>query len=304
MDQKWVHRLVAREAWGRVTRGVFDTDPTPVMSRHRDDFHDHVRRRTAWTALLAYPDAIGVGQTALVLHRVGGLPRQIVPEVSLRGARHTVGRGGVVVRQYGRFPTFRLIGRTGSGCVVAGPADAFVQALPGLPRDNAVAALSDALHQRLIHEWDVDEIRGGLRRRRGSVAALEAVGLASALDESPAESFARVSLVDEGVGPDRVQVTFRRRGRVVARCDFAWYLPGGRWLVVEIDGVTPHSSREALVRDAPRQNGLVGDGKVVLLRFRPADNDRPGGIGRLVAGRLRDLGWRPGGIVPAGDVEL
>jgi hypothetical protein len=224
--------------------GVFDTDPTPVTSRRRDDFHDHVRRRTAWAALLAYPDAIGVGQTALVMHDVKGLPRQILPEVSLTGARHAAGRGGVVVRQYRGYPVFRIISGAGPGCVVAGRAAAFAQALPDLPRDNAVAALSNALHERRIHEWDVEEIRGRLRGRRGAPAALDAVALASGLDESPAESFARLSLTDHGVPPDRVQATFRRGGRVVARCDFAWRLPDGRWLVVEIDG----DSGRAVVR--------------------------------------------------------
>ncbi|GAB4086158.1 hypothetical protein GCM10028784_27880 [Myceligenerans cantabricum] len=304
LDQKWVRRLVVRTAWTRVTSGVFDTDPTPVAARRRVDLHDHVRRRAAWVALLAYPDAIGVGQTALIMHGVRGLPRQIVPEVSLRGSRHTSGRGGVVVRQYRGYATYRLVKGGGPGCVVAGPTDAFVQALPGLPRENAVATLSDALHERLISAWDVDAIRTRLRRRRGSAAALRAVGLASALDESPAESFARVSFVDHDVPPDRVQVRFRRGGRVVARCDFAWMLPDGRWLVVEIDGLAPHSSPKALVRDAPRQNSLVGSGNVVMLRFRPSDNDRVGGIGKPVAEQLRDLGWRPGGQVPEGDVDL
>jgi hypothetical protein len=83
-------------------------------------------------------------------------------------------------------------------------------------------------------------------------------------------------------------------GKVVARVDSIWRLPDGRWLVVEIDGVGPHSSTSALVNDAPRQNRLLASDQIVLLRFKPKDNDRPGGIGARVAKVLTKHGWRPG----------
>lgn len=284
--------------------GLYDTDPTPLGQRRREDYFDHVRRRAGWAAMLAYEDSIAVGQVALTFWEVEGLPRNILMEITRRGRRKSPGRGGVVVRQYGGFETYRLTRGRGRECVVAAPLDAMIQALPDLPRGHGVAALSNAMRRGLIHDSRSDELRAGLKGRRGAVEALRAVDLASPMDESPAESVARVSLIDNGVPPDRVQVRFVSGGRVVARCDFAWCLPDGRWLVVEIDGVGPHSTARALVQDAPRQNGVVGTGRVVLLRFKPADNDRPGGIGRQVATRLKQLGWRPDRHVPEGDIPI
>ena len=60
--------------------------------------------------------------------------------------------------------------------------------------------------------------------------------------------------------------------------------------MVEIDGVGPHSTHEALVKDAPRQNRLLATDRIVLLRFKPRDNDQPGGIGAVVAARIAELG--------------
>ncbi|WP_344103623.1 type IV toxin-antitoxin system AbiEi family antitoxin domain-containing protein [Myceligenerans crystallogenes] len=303
-DQRQIHRLIGSGRWSAVLRGVYDTDPTPPDRRRRDDYLDHVRRRDAWTAILAYTDGIGVGQVALTMWHVQGLPRDIVREISRERRRKAPGRGGVVVRQYRGFETFRLIRGSGPGCLVAGAPDAIVQALPGLPMPHAVAVLSNALHQQIVPAFELDRIRTALAGRRGGVRALQAVDLASGADESPAESFARLSLIEHAVPPDRVQVTFRLGGRVIARCDFAWYLPGDRWFVVEIDGLGPHSKAEALVRDAPRQNAVLGTGKVLMLRFAPVQNERPGGIGREVAERLRALGWHPATGVPQGDIHL
>ncbi|MDR7384849.1 hypothetical protein [Promicromonospora iranensis] len=43
-----------------------------------------------------------------------------------------------------------------------------------------------------------------------------------------------------------------------------------------------------------RQNRLLATGKIVLLRFKPTDNDRQGGIGAVVAAHLAELGsWTP-----------
>jgi hypothetical protein len=74
---------------------------------------------------------------------------------------------------------------------------------------------------------------------------------------------------------------------------------------VEIDGVGPHSTPEALVKDAPRQNRLLATGKIVMLRFKPADNDQPGGIGAAVAVRLEELGgWTPSPTDASGEAPI
>ncbi|MFD6139635.1 hypothetical protein [Promicromonospora sp. NPDC060271] len=64
--------------------------------------------------------------------------------------------------------------------------------------------------------------------------------------------------------------------------------------MVEIDGVGPHSTPRALVQDAARQNQLLASGQVIMLRFKPQDNEQPGGVGGKVATVLASHGWRPG----------
>jgi hypothetical protein len=195
----------------------------------------------------------------------------------------------VIVRQYGNFATERY-----GSWRIAKIEHALAQALPRLSRDDAVAVVSSALRKRLINQAGLAEVERLLHGRRDARQALGWLALAVGSDESPAETGARLSCIDHGVPPDRVQVAFHKDGRFLARCDFGWHLRDRRWLVVEIDGVGPHSTPEALVNDAPRQNRLLATGKVVMLRFKPADNDHPGGIGAAVAARLDELGgWTP-----------
>ncbi|WP_229872080.1 hypothetical protein [Promicromonospora soli] len=193
------------------------------------------------------------------------------------------------MRQYGNFATERY-----GSWRIAKIEHALAQALPRLSRDDAVAVVSSALNKRLISQAGLAEVERLLHGRRDARQALGWLALAVGSDESPAETGARLSCIDHGVPPDRVQVVFHKDGRFLARCDFGWHLRDRRWLAVEIDGVGPHSTPEALVNDAPRQNRLLATGRVVMLRFKPADNHQPGGIGAAVAARLDELGgWTP-----------
>lgn len=289
VDRRRIHRLVRHGVWRREGDHVIDTDPVPPSTRVRDDYFDHIRRRSAVKGLLVRPGSAAVGAAALALHGVAGLPRHIEPEVSLpRGARHR-GRDGVIVRQYGNFETEQY-----GSWRIAKIEHALAQALPRLSRDDAVAVVSSALNKGLIDQAGLVKVERLLHGRRDAGPALGWLSLANGKDESPAETDARLSCIDHGIPPDRVQVVFHKDGKFLARCDFAWLLPDGRWLVVEIDGVGPHSTPEALVKDAPRQNRLLATGQIVMLRFKPADNDQPGGIGAAVAARLEELGgWTP-----------
>jgi hypothetical protein len=188
-----------------------------------------------------------------------------------------------------------------SGRAVARIDHAAAQALPKLPRPSALAVLDDLARR---HQFDTARLAGlhelVVRRRRGSAQLLDLFGLVNGRSESPAESFARLSCHDNGVPPDDLQVRFTRDGVVVARVDMGWRLPDGRWLVVEIDGVGPHSTPQALVQDAPRQNQLLASGQVIMLRFKPHDDEQPGGIGQKVATVLASHGWHPGRYTAAG----
>jgi hypothetical protein len=298
VDRRRIRRLVQHGVWRREGGRVVDTDPTPLSARKRVDYFDHVRRRSAVKGLLVWPGTAAVGAAALALHGVAGLPRNIEPEISFpRGAHHRP-RDGVIVRQYANFRS-----QPYGSWRIAKIEHALAQALPYLSRDDAVAVVSSALNKKLISHDGLATVARLLRGRLHAERALQELHLAVCDDESPAETRARLSCIDHGVPPDRSQVVFHHDGQFLARCDFAWALSDGRWLVVEIDGVGPHSTPQALVQDAPRQNRLLATGKIVLLRFKPTDNDQPGGIGAVVAAHLEELGGRAtSAALPPADV--
>lgn len=294
------NRLVGQGRWSRPLRGVYDTDPVPLEGRVRDDWFAHAERWRTWLALLAHGDgAIAVGGAALVLHDVQGLPRDFRPEVAMPDGSSRTSRFGTV-RQYKPFPTIRIGDRD-----VARIDHALAQALPRLPRENVLAVLDDVSRRLAMTPDRLAAVHDLLRGRPGAAQVHELFPLVDARAESPAESYVRLSCIDHGVPPDDIQARMTAGGRVVARVDLLWRLPDGRWLVVEVDGIRPHSTPQALVRDAPRQNQLVASGQVILLRFKPRDNDRPGGVGGQVARVLRKHRWRPGRYAtPGATVEL
>ncbi|MFD7025114.1 type IV toxin-antitoxin system AbiEi family antitoxin domain-containing protein [Promicromonospora sukumoe] len=282
--------LVARGGWRRVTRGVYDTGEAP-SDLHRFDVD---RLRSAWTALLANPLAVAVGACALVLHGVQGLPRRIVPEATFAGGVARKSRDGIMFRQY----------VTGMGTVEIGGRDvvavgqALVQTLPTLTRDQAVACLDSALHQGLIRTDHVAEIRRRLQSRKGGHRAIPWLSLADGRAESPPESHARLRCHDAGIAPDDLQRDFfDERGRFVGRADLAWHLGDGRWLIVEVDSQEFHGAERQVRRDANRQNGLVGEGQNIVMRFFPGQV-AGGHLAGEVAQLLRREGWASGRELP------
>jgi hypothetical protein len=281
--------LVARDEWRRVSRGVFDTGEVP------GDLHayDVDRLRSAWSALLANPRAIAVGACALMLHGVKGLPRRLVPEAALPKGTSRKARDGIVFRQYVRG--------TGvvehEGRLVVALVDAFVQALPMLSREQAVACLDSALHQGLLRAEQLDVIRRRLRYRKGSLQVISWLPLVDGRAESPPESDARLHCLDAGIAPDDLQRDFfDARGRFVGRADMAWYLGDGRWLIVEIDSKEFHGTERQVQRDATRQNGLLGEGQNIILRFYPG-HLKDHFTGEVAQVLMRE-GWQPGRELP------
>ncbi|WP_460886555.1 type IV toxin-antitoxin system AbiEi family antitoxin domain-containing protein [Promicromonospora xylanilytica] len=278
-------------------RGVYDTNPIPLEARVRDDWFTHAALWRTWLALLCNGRrAIAVGAAALVLHDVQGLPRNFEPEVAMPDGSARRSRFGTV-RQYTSFPTLQIGDRH-----VARIDHALAQALPGLPRENVLAVLDDAARRHGMTPARLAAVHELVRGRPGAAHVHDLFPHVDQRAESPAESSTRLSLIENGVPPDDIQVRIMSGGTIFARVDFIWRLPDGRWLVVEIDGVRPHSSPQALVRDAPRQNDLLASGRVIMLRFKPKDNDKPGGIGRQVAKVLAKHAWRPGQYAGRGSV--
>jgi hypothetical protein len=288
--------LIRQGRWRRVTRRVYDTDPEPVERRRRDDVHGHVRRRAAWLGMLAVPDGIATGACALALLGVDGLPSDLVPEAARPGGMYAAVGTGVVLRRYRAFADEPYRGRR-----IASVVPALAQALPLLSRDEAVGVLSAALREGHIDESGLEDLRELVRGRRGAAQMHGAVDLAGGSDGSVAETLTRLSCADHGVPPDGQQVTFLSDGVFLARVDFVWSLPDGRYVVVEIDGRAFHSGDAMLADDATRQNGLVATDRLIVFRFPAARPLGDGGrsIGEEMADRLTALGWRPGSPVPS-----
>jgi hypothetical protein len=212
VDRRRIHRLVRHGVWRREGDRVIDTNPVPPSTRVRDDYFDHIRRRSAVKGLLARPGTAAVGAAALALHGVAGLPRHIEPEVAFpRGAHHR-GRDGVIVRQYGNFETEKY-----TSWRIAKIEHALAQALPRLSRNAAVAVVSSALNKELINEAGLAKVERLLHGRRDAGQVLGWLSLSNGKDESPAETDTRLSCIDQGIPPDRVQVVFHKDGRFLAR---------------------------------------------------------------------------------------
>lgn len=124
------------------------------------------------------------------------------------------------------------------------------------------------------------------RRGRNGVGVLRAYLDQRALGDRRLESalepvMARL-LVDRDVGPVEFQAILRLDGRTV-RVDFL--LPRPR-IVVEVDGLAVHGSRDALDDDLERQNLLVRHGYLVL-RYTVTHLRRPAQAAREIIGAAR-----------------
>jgi hypothetical protein len=285
-----------------VSRGVYDTIPTPADQRNVSwaraagwsepaDVFEHLRIRCAVLPLLAHgPRAVSVGLGALVLHGVQGLPHRFRGEVVMPDGTGRLGRETSRVRRFLPGPEADL---TSHRVVSIDAAIATgVLALRRWSRgmQYGVVALSDVKHRRLA---DADQVARSLELvsgRRGAVAMRPCWELARAELESPAETWAYLSFIDEGCPPDALQLTVLDvDGGFVGRVDFAWLLPDGTLVVVEIDGAKAHEGPAALVRDGARQNQLMGGAIVLRYSGRQAMD---GTAAADVAWRLRQWGRR------------
>lgn len=251
-------------------RGVLDVDASLGPEIGGDPLHRR-RRKDARTGLLALGgDAVAVGQSALALLDVEGLPLRLRSEVAVPHAQYRRPRGPVVVRCFDGFPALLV-----SGARVAAPAWALAQAVCELDRGAAVAVVDSALHRHLVRPEHLPEILALIRGRRGAATVREWWDLVDGRAASPLETRARLQCVDGGIPPDDLQVPVHGGdGRVVARGDLGWRLPGGRWLIAEIDGRGPHDTPESLYVDRSRQNAVASTGAADLFRFTRLDLDR------------------------------
>ncbi|TGO05348.1 hypothetical protein SERN_1352 [Serinibacter arcticus] len=247
--------------WARPLPGVIDLEP--LLPRTIAE----ARLRAVHLALVRCGDgAVAVGAAALVLHRNHGLPSRIDARAVRADGQHR--RHGSHA-QHDRFPVVEVEG----GLLAASVPSAIVQAAPQLGRLHLVAVVDAALTTgQLSSSDDVATLATG---RRGAARLRTCLALSDGRAESFLETWARLQCVDAGIPPTTLQLEIRAGGSLL-RGDLAWRLPDGRWLVVEIDGADVHASPTALYRDRLRQNLIVADGRIVLLRFTAEDLRRPG----------------------------
>lgn len=268
------HRLVASGGARVATRGVLDLGPVLAEVGLAADGPDERRRRSAYLALLTHgPAAVAVGQCALAMHGVEGLPLSVPAEVALPAGMGREARDGVAVRRFAAsMPTVTV-----GSFRVAAPVCALAQAICELDRGHAIAVLDSALQRGVVGPGDLDEVARLARGRRGAARLHGWWQLVDGRAQSPLETRARLQCVDAGIPPDDLQVPVRdASGRIVARGDLGWKLRRGRWLLVEIDGAGPHSAPDALFEDRRRQNAVVATGAVDMMRFTARDLKRSG----------------------------
>ena len=277
-----VAALVGRQDWSRVAREVFATG---VAGNTTDPF-DLPRRRSALLGVLARPGSVATGLCALVWQGVQGAPARISPEVTFPDGSPRSGGPGRVRREQLR----RWVVVGGVPCV---PAElALAQAVPELDRGHAVALMDSARHRRVVTEDEFHRAREAARGRRGAARCAAWWDESDPRAESPIETAARLACTDANLPPDALQLVVRdARGRFLARVDLAWLLPGGRVLLLELDGRDAHTTPEALFGDRHRQNGLTSHGAVVL-RFTGRDVAR-GVVVEEVRRVLAAAGWSP-----------
>jgi len=275
-----VRGLLATGRWLPVARGVYDTSSAPVSSRPPDAR----RRRAAWAGLLAFgPDAVAVGECALALHGIHGLPVGVRPQAALPDAARRRHREGVRLRQFDDGMTTRTLPGLG-GRRVATVDWALAQAVPELPRPHALAVLDSALHRGAISVRGLEVAHDMARGRRGVAGTHDLWELADGRAESALESFGRLDCQEAGVPPTTLQLpVVPSGGGPTYRADLAWRRRDGRWLVAEMDGQDVHAEPRAVYADRERQNRIVGTGQVDVLRF--TIRDLPG-MGQVVRGVL------------------
>ncbi|SEE90646.1 type IV toxin-antitoxin system AbiEi family antitoxin domain-containing protein [Ruania alba] len=267
-------RLVRSGQWRRVTRGVYDPgiieDPTEW---------EHRRMRQVWVGILAGgPRAVAVGPCALAVHGVWGLPIDVKPQIALpRGAFAHPGEE-VRVRSFGQWDEVQMV----DGIPVVPPEHALAQSICEMFRETAVSVLDSALNLDVVDRSDLRTVRRLLRGRRGAARTHEWWPLVDQRAESPIETRARLIFRDAGMAPDQLQVPIvAMDGTELGYGDMGWRLPGGAWLIVEMDGKEVHERPTAVFHDRHRQNDFLTAGATIL-RFTGSDLRYPARMVSLV----------------------
>lgn len=219
------------------------------------------RTRAAASLLVAGPQAVLTGHTALVLHGCPAADDAPV-HVLLPYYRKMRPRPGISVH-YGQFDEQDVQVREGMRVLALDVALAEVlcrgSRRAGLAcADQALAMLAEA-DRAEFRAWTEERIRAR-PDRRGSLRGLALLDLATGLAESPPESWLLLGLVDAGLPAPEPQVSvLDLDGNEIYRLDLGWREAR---IAVEYDGYEAHEARRE--RDAARDDDLRRRGWIVI----------------------------------------
>ena len=268
-----VRRLRRGGAWGNPYPQVYS-----VRSLLPSPGTDDMFLSVVMAAQLATgPRAFAGGETAARLWGMRGLRRWDGREVHMvipaRGTQRHV--HGITLHTW-NVPEEEVVTRD-DGIRLTTPRRTLADVLTRVDRDTAVCLMDSSLNQGLVDDEDTEWIEETNRGRRGCVKVRAWWPLADARAQSPLETRVRLVCVDGGLPPTALQQGFTDgSGSLIAVVDFWWE---ERRLIGEADGIGPHSTPQALLKDRERQNALqLWYPDVRMVRFTWRDLQRPGYI--------------------------
>jgi hypothetical protein len=245
-----------------VTNAVASKEVTPVW---RGVLVESARLLDPWTRagaalLTAGPRAVVSGLTAAFLHGCRAVESPVTHVLVPYGCE-TRSRDGLVVHR-GRDFAEDAIELEGVRTL---PLDRVIaDLLCTMPARDALALADEAMG--LAHD-SAETFRKQIARRierhdpRGTVRAAGLLDLTSAGVDSPAESWIRLMIVEQGVPIPEVNWAIRDLdGQLLYRLDLAW--PQLR-VTLEYDGYAAHAGREA--QDRARRADLEARGWIVVV---------------------------------------
>lgn len=251
-----------------VHAGVYATFGTPL---------DH-RGRVLAACFAAGDAAVASHRTALSMW--GLLEGEHPIDVTAPRLSHPVADGFVLHRPNQLRP---MDVTTKKHIPITNPMRSLLDAGVVLPRSVVSDCIERALGSRLVTVAGLRVILADLggRGRTGTAALRQHLDCRALGDRRPESMIepvmARLLYADLGIGPVQYQPTLVLDGQEL-RPDF---LVTRALVVVEVDGLDAHSSREALDRDLARQNLLVRHGYLVL-RYTITHLRRPATVAKEI----------------------
>lgn len=249
-----IRTKLRRGDWRRVARDVFAVAGAPKS--------DLARLWVVW--LSVGPPMWFTGTAAALLWELGPLPRLSWLDVAVPAAREAAGRPDVRLRRCRepRAPSWR------AGLPVLAVPDVLLDCAASSSDPATMSLVQETLRQRRCSELDIGAAMG--RGRSGSARMRRVLAVVG--DGADSHWERRLADLCRAAGlPSPTRPTLMAPSGRRLRPDLYW--PG---LVVEVDGWSSHRGSVAFLEDRRRQNELVLELELQVLRYTPVDiRDRP-----------------------------